>query len=66
MIATVHIQVDHKVVKDSHEQYMQLASVIRECLAAYGIQSATIQPEFFASTGQGTFMGMATILESAP
>lgn len=48
VIATIHIEVDHKVVKDSHEQYMQLASVIRDCLAAYGIHSATIQPEFFA------------------
>ncbi|KAK5212215.1 Zinc resistance conferring protein [Exophiala xenobiotica] len=54
VIATVHIQVDYKVVKDSHEQYMQLASVIRDCLSAYGIHSATIQPEFFASTPERT------------
>ena len=50
VIATVHIEVDYKVVQDNHEQYMQLASSIRDCLSAYGIRSSTIQPEFFAST----------------
>ena len=54
VIATVHIEVDYKVVKDSHEQYMQLASVIRDCLSAYGIHSSTIQPEFFATTAERT------------
>ena len=54
VIASVHIEVDHKVIKDSHEQYMQLASAIRDCLSAYGIHSATIQPEFFASTAPRT------------
>ncbi|KAL6244966.1 Zinc resistance conferring protein [Rhinocladiella similis] len=66
VIATVHIEVDHKVVKDSHEQYIELASVIRDCLAAYGIHSATIQPEFFASTGEGTSTGRVAIYESTP
>ncbi|KIW36141.1 hypothetical protein, variant 8 [Exophiala oligosperma] len=52
VIATVHIKVDYKVNKDSHEQYMRLASAIRDCLSAYGIHSATIQPEFFASAAE--------------
>ena len=54
VIATVHIEVDYKVIKDSHEQYMRLASAIRDCLSAYGIHSATIQPEFFASAAERT------------
>ncbi len=66
VIATVHIEVDHKVVKDSHEQYIELASVIRDCLAAYGIHSATIQPEFFASTGEGASTGRGATCKSAP
>ncbi|KAK5312042.1 Zinc resistance conferring protein [Exophiala xenobiotica] len=54
VIATVHIEVDYKVIKDSHEQYMQLASAIRDCLSAFGIHSAPIQPEFFASAAERT------------
>lgn len=47
LIATVHISVDHKITGSDHNQYMQLAANIRTCLAAYGIQTSTIQPEFF-------------------
>ncbi|KAK5094611.1 Zinc resistance conferring protein [Exophiala xenobiotica] len=53
LIATVHITVDYKTVEGSHQQYTQLARVIRECLAAYGIRDVTIQPEFFASYPDG-------------
>ncbi|KIW29098.1 uncharacterized protein PV07_04938 [Cladophialophora immunda] len=54
VIATVHIEVDYNVIKDNHEQYLQLAGAIRDCLSAYGISTATIQPEFFASRVERT------------
>lgn len=50
LITTVHVSVDHKITGSDHDRYMQLAAEIRTCLAAYGIQTSTIQPEFFRDT----------------
>lgn len=40
-IATAHIVVNDRTVRD----FAQTAKIIMECLHAYGIHSATIQPE---------------------
>jgi zinc transporter 1 len=42
----MHIQVAFPISEASGEKYMELAKTIRKCLHAYGIHSATIQPEF--------------------
>ncbi|TFB02841.1 Zinc/cadmium resistance protein [Trichoderma ghanense] len=46
IIASMHLQVSFPFDKYSGEKYMQLAKRARRCLHAYGIHSATIQPEF--------------------
>lgn len=47
VIASMHIQVSFPLAEDGgSERYMELAKAARECLHAYGIHSATIQPEF--------------------
>ncbi|KAL7821915.1 cation efflux protein [Trichoderma gracile] len=46
IIASMHLQVSFPFDKNSGEKYMQLAKRARRCLHAYGIHSATIQPEF--------------------
>ncbi|PTB74083.1 cation efflux protein [Trichoderma longibrachiatum ATCC 18648] len=46
IVASMHLQVSFPFDKNSGEKYMQLAKRARRCLHAYGIHSATIQPEF--------------------
>ena len=46
MVASMHIQVSFPISEASGERYMELALAARGCLHAYGIHSATIQPEF--------------------
>ena len=46
IVASMHVQVDFPVSEVAGEKYMDLAKAIRSCLHAYGIHSATIQPEF--------------------
>jgi zinc transporter 1 len=47
IIASMHIQVAFPIsTSGGAERYMQVAKAIRKCLHAYGIHSATIQPEF--------------------
>ncbi|KAL6877060.1 cation efflux protein [Trichoderma novae-zelandiae] len=46
IVASMHLQVSFPFDKYSGEKYMQLAKRARRCLHAYGIHSATIQPEF--------------------
>ncbi|OAQ76052.1 zinc homeostasis factor 1 [Purpureocillium lilacinum] len=46
IVASLHLQVSFPINTHSGEKYMQLAKRARKCLHAYGIHSATIQPEF--------------------
>ncbi|RDA89109.1 hypothetical protein CP532_2289 [Ophiocordyceps camponoti-leonardi (nom. inval.)] len=46
VVASLHLQVSFPINTHSGEKYMQLAKRARKCLHAYGIHSATIQPEF--------------------
>ena len=46
IVASMHIQVAFPINESSGEKYMELAKQARKCLHAYGIHSATIQPEF--------------------
>lgn len=46
VVASMHIQVEFPISEAGGEKYMELAKAARKCLHAYGIHSATIQPEF--------------------
>jgi zinc transporter 1 len=46
IIASMHIQVAFPISIANGEKYMELAKAARKCLHAYGIHSATLQPEF--------------------
>ncbi|KAK1764864.1 cation efflux protein [Phialemonium atrogriseum] len=46
LVASMHIQVTFPISEEGGERYMELARLVRQCLHAYGIHSATIQPEF--------------------
>lgn len=45
-VASMHIQVAFPISEGGGKKYMELAQRVRKCLHAYGIHSATIQPEF--------------------
>ena len=46
IVASLHVQVSFPIGAAGGEKYMELARRVRRCLHAYGIHSATIQPEF--------------------
>jgi len=46
IVASMHIQIAFPISEASGEKYMDLAKAARKCLHAYGIHSATLQPEF--------------------
>ncbi|KAH7027693.1 cation efflux protein [Microdochium trichocladiopsis] len=46
VVASMHVQIEFPITEDGGEKYMKLARQARKCLHAYGIHSATIQPEF--------------------
>ncbi|KAI1761805.1 cation efflux protein [Hypoxylon sp. FL1150] len=46
VVASMHVQVAFPTTQEGAEKYMELAKRARKCLHAYGIHSATIQPEF--------------------
>ncbi|KAK4105367.1 cation efflux protein [Parathielavia hyrcaniae] len=46
IVASMHIQVAFPLTEANGEKYMELSKMARKCLHAYGIHSATIQPEF--------------------
>ncbi|KAK4152236.1 cation efflux protein [Chaetomidium leptoderma] len=46
VVASMHIQVSFPISEAGGERYMELSKMARKCLHAYGIHSATIQPEF--------------------
>ncbi|MBE3043283.1 cation transporter [Candidatus Bathyarchaeota archaeon] len=52
VVASMHMQVSFPISEEGGEKYMELAKRARKCLHAYGIHSATIQPEFCPDKGQ--------------
>jgi zinc transporter 1 len=46
LVSSMHIQVSFPIGEANGARYMELAKAARKCLHAYGIHSATIQPEF--------------------
>ncbi|KAI3318511.1 cation efflux protein [Xylariaceae sp. AK1471] len=46
VVASLHVQIAFPITDEGGEKYMKLAKQARKCLHAYGIHSATIQPEF--------------------
>jgi zinc transporter 1 len=52
IVASMHMQVSFPISEEGGEKYMQLAKRARKCLHAYGIHSATIQPEFCPDKSQ--------------
>jgi zinc transporter 1 len=46
LVASMHIQIAFPISEAGGEKYMELAKAARRCLHAYGIHSATLQPEF--------------------
>lgn len=53
IVASMHIQVAFPISEAGGEKYMVLAKRVRKCLHAYGIHSATIQPEFCLDESHG-------------
>lgn len=53
IVASMHIHVAFPISEASGEKYMVLAKRVRKCLHAYGIHSATIQPEFCLDESHG-------------
>ncbi|KAL2130117.1 hypothetical protein VTI74DRAFT_6879 [Chaetomium olivicolor] len=51
VVASMHIQVAFPISEAGGEKYMELSKMARKCLHAYGIHSATIQPEFCLDSG---------------
>lgn len=52
IVASMHVQVAFGISSpDGAERYMSVAKAVRKCLHAYGIHSATIQPEFCTDGG---------------
>ncbi|SPO02136.1 related to cobalt accumulation protein COT1 [Cephalotrichum gorgonifer] len=52
IVASMHMQVSFPISEEGGEKYMELAKRARKCLHAYGIHSATIQPEFCPDKSQ--------------
>ncbi|KAI1174298.1 cation efflux protein [Nemania sp. FL0916] len=46
VVASLHVQIAFPITDENGAKYMKLAKQARKCLHAYGIHSATIQPEF--------------------
>ncbi|KAI6783113.1 zinc homeostasis factor 1 [Emericellopsis cladophorae] len=65
IVASMHIQVTFPIDSDCGEKYMELAKRARKCLHAFGIHSATIQPEFcldaerYQAIAGNSFQGVA-------
>ncbi|KAK5069071.1 hypothetical protein LTR70_010759 [Exophiala xenobiotica] len=53
-VASAHVMINNENVK-SIDDFMQLANTVNECFHAYGIHSATLQPEMLTiGAAQGT------------
>ena len=57
IVASMHIQVAFQIREAGGEKYMELAKAARACLHAYGIHSATLQPEFCLDEDHDHFEG---------
>lgn len=53
IVASMHIHVAFPISEAGGERYMILSKRVRKCLHAYGIHSATIQPEFCLDESHG-------------
>lgn len=53
IVASMHVRVKFPVPDKDGEQFMELSRRARRCFHAYGIHSATIQPEFWTGTNGG-------------
>lgn len=53
IVASMHIHVAFPISEAGGERYMVLSKRVRKCLHAYGIHSATIQPEFCLDESHG-------------
>jgi len=50
LVASLHIELDFELKDDASERYMRLAKAIHVCLHEHGIDSSTIQPEFYTDS----------------
>lgn len=66
IVASMHIQIAFPISEAGGDKYMALARAARACLHAYGIHSATLQPEFCLDKDhdhfEGTEMGLDGIV----
>ncbi|KAK4141835.1 cation efflux protein [Dichotomopilus funicola] len=53
VVASMHIQIAFPISEANGEKYMELSMMARKCLHAYGIHSATIQPEYCLDPAHG-------------
>ncbi|KAK0633027.1 cation efflux protein [Immersiella caudata] len=53
IVASMHVRVKFPAAEKDGEQFMELSRRARRCFHAYGIHSATIQPEFWTGLGSG-------------
>ncbi|RDW87661.1 cation efflux protein [Coleophoma crateriformis] len=65
VVASMHIQVAFAISEAGGEKYMELAKASRKCLHAYGIHSATIQPEFCLDKDHDHAEGPSTGLDGS-
>lgn len=65
VVASMHIQVAFPISEAGGEKYMELAKRARKCLHAYGIHSATIQPEFCLDDTHDHDAAVATQVEGS-
>ncbi len=65
VVASMHIQVAFPISEASGEKFMELSKMARKCLHAYGIHSATIQPEFCLDPQHGHRSEIGSRLDGA-
>ncbi|KAK1757384.1 cation diffusion facilitator family transporter [Echria macrotheca] len=67
IVASMHVRVKFPVSDKNGEQFMELSRRARRCFHAYGIHSATIQPEFWTGSETGVLGdGALDQLDGAP
>jgi zinc transporter 1 len=60
IVASMHVQLAFDISEANGERYMELSRMARKCLHAYGIHSATIQPEFCTDRSHAHGYGRTT------
>lgn len=69
LVASLHIQIAFPISAAGGDKYMELSRAARKCLHAYGIHSATIQPEFCLDKdhdhGENATIGLDSIVSQA-